>query len=146
MKGLEFKKTHILITVYIFLIVTELIFYVPYHNIQIFKSNQNVPHTEIVGSGYATMDDITNDNAYIDYHNKTSTGKIVNTPQLFLNVSITTVLAIVIYFLLKKDEEVNELPILDINALAFLTDEEIKQVQRDYARKMAEYVKRNKLF
>lgn len=146
MKKSEFKTNRILIAVYIFLIITELFFYVPYHNIQIFKTNQNVPHTEIVGSGYTTMDDITRDNACIQNGNRTSTGKIVNTPQLFLNVSITTVLAIVIYFLLQKDEKVNELPILDINTLAFLTEEEIAQAQRDYAIKMAKYVKRNKLF
>ena len=43
------------------------------------------------------------------------------------------------------DEETEEMPILDVDALAFATEEEIAQAQRDYANKMAEYVKRNKL-
>lgn len=45
----------------------------------------------------------------------------------------------------KKNEETEEMPILDVDALAFATEEEIAQAQRDYANKMAEYVKRNKL-
>ena len=45
----------------------------------------------------------------------------------------------------KKNEEAEEMPILDVDALAFATEEEIAQAQRDYANKMAEYVKRNKL-
>ena len=138
----EFKKTHILVAVYIILIVTELFFFVPYNRIQIFISNQNVPHTEIIGSGYTTMSDISNDNSYVSINKKTTSGKIVNTSQLFLNVSITTVLTIVIYFLMKKNEEVNELPMIDINTLAFGTDEEAAQVQQDYAKKMYEYIKR----
>lgn len=143
----KIRKSHILVAVYVFLIIIELFFYVPYHNIQMFVSRENVPHTEIIGSGYTTMDDITNDNAYVKDRLSSETGKTVNTPQLFLNVSITTVLAIVIYFLLQKDEkkiveENTPMPILDINTLAFMTDEQIKQAQRDYARQMAEYVRR----
>ena len=146
MDKIKNNKSHILVAVYVFFLIIELFFYVPYHNIQMFVSRENVPHTEIIGSGYTTMNDITTDNAYVKNRLSSETGKMVNTPQLFLNVSITTVLAIVIYFLLQKDEKVNEMPILDINTLAFMTDEEIKQAQRDYARKMAEYVKRNKWF
>ena len=142
MKKIRIEKTHILVAAYIVLIVTELFFYVPYNNIQIFKTGQNVPHTEIVGSGYATMANISYDNAYIQNNERTSTGKIVNTSQLFMNVSVTTVLAIAIYFLLQKNEEVKELPIIDVNKLVFMTDEDIEQAQQDYARKMAEYVRR----
>ena len=142
----EFKKTHILVAVYIILIVTELFFFVPYNRIQIFISNQNVPHTEIIGSGYTTMSDISNDNSYVSINKKTTSGKIVNTSQLFLNVSITTVLTIVIYFLMKKNEEVNELPILDVNTLAFATEEEVAQAQREFSQKMYEYIKRKRRF
>ena len=35
-----------------------------------------------------------------------------------------------------------EMPVIDTNILAFGTDEEVAQAQRDYARKMYEYVKR----
>lgn len=142
MKKNRFKKIYILIAVYILIIVTELFFCVPYQRMQIFVSNQNVPHTEIVGSGYATMTDITDDYAYLSSNQYTSnTGKRVNTPQLFMNVSITTILALGLYFLLQKNEKVKEMPELDVNSLAFATEEEVKQAQRDYARKMYHYVK-----
>ena len=145
-KKSKFKKIHILIAVYIILIVTELFFCVPYNRIQIFISNQNVPHSEIIGSGYTTMNDISNDNAYVRINNKTTSGKTVNTSQLFMNVSITTALAIVIYFLIKKSEEIKELPILDVNTLAFATEEEVEQAQRDYTQKMYEYIKKERRF
>lgn len=38
-------------------------------------------------------------------------------------------------------EEVLEMPTLDVNGLAFATEDEIKQAQAEYAQKMAEYVK-----
>lgn len=38
-------------------------------------------------------------------------------------------------------EEAFEMPTLDINGLAFATEEEVKQAQRDYAQKMSEFVK-----
>ena len=150
MKNSETKKTHILIAVYIFLIVIELFFYVPYHKIQIFTTENNVPHTEIIGSGYATMEDIEYDKALTGTVSKSRTaGKRVDTLQLFINISITTVLAIAIYFLMQKKEKktIEEnipIPVLDINGLAFATEEEIVQAQQDYARKIVEYVKRNK--
>ena len=74
-----------------------------------------------------------------------STGKIVNTSQLFVNVSITTIIAIAIYFLLQKNEKIKELPLIDINSLAFSTDEEIIEAQRDYAKKIYEYVKQRRI-
>ena len=142
------KKTHILIAVYIFLIVVELFFYVPYHNIQIFKSKQKVPHTVVVGSGYASMSNIKKDKAYTAERYPlapSEVGKTVNTPQIFMNVSITTVLAIVTYLLMQKEEQVNEMPVLDVNELAFATEEEIEQAQREYARKMYAYVKNKEI-
>ena len=38
-------------------------------------------------------------------------------------------------------EEAMQMPTLDINGLAFATEDEVKQAQRDYAQKMAEFVK-----
>ena len=141
------KKTHILIVmVYVVLIITELFFYVPYHNIQLFVSRENVPHAEIVGSGYASMDDINYDKAYIRTDENISSGKIVNTSQLLANVSITTIVAIALCFLLRKNEKIKEMPFLDINGLAFADEETILQAKQDYAKKVAEYIKRNKLF
>lgn len=95
----KIEKIHILIATYIVLIIIELFFCVPYHNIQIFKSSQNVPHTEITGSGYSTIFDIADSDAYIYEHENTRSGKKVNTPQIFINISITTALSVAIYFL-----------------------------------------------
>ena len=141
------KKTHILIAVYIFLIVIELFFYVPYHKIQIFITENNVPHTEIIGSGYATMEDIEYDKALTGTVSKSRTaGKRVDTLQLFINVSITTIVAVGLYFILQKSkrkiaEKNIPIPILDINGLAFATEEEVTKAQEEYARQMVEYIK-----
>ena len=201
----KLKKTKILIATYIILIITELFLCVPYHKIQLFKSKQNVPHIEIIGSGYTTMYDITNDDARI-LSGSTGTGKIVNTSQIFMNIAITTFLAITIYFLLRQrkpeqtvvknavntdeliaratkekdmqlqqalrdvqifkaqnmsmshtinefsrkyaevlNEQIKQMPVLDINGLAFADDETIAQAQIDYAKKMAEYVKKERM-
>ena len=138
----RFKRTHILVAVYVAFIILELFFCVPYHKIQIFVSSQSVPHTEIVGSGYTTMLDISNDDARFRSNDYPNIGKKVNTPQLFMNVSTTTFLVVAIYFLLQKKETIEELPVLDVNALVFCTEEQIAQAEREYARKMYEYVKR----
>ena len=145
MDKIKDKKLHILIAVYAFFIIAELFFYVPYHNIQMFVSRENVPHTEIIGSGYTTMDNITIDKAYVKKTFDSDTGKIVNTSQLFLNVTITTVLAISVYFLLRKSDEVNEMPMIDTMALAFATEDEEQQILRDYAKEMAKYVKQRRI-
>jgi hypothetical protein len=152
MEKIKAFKTHILIAVYALLIIVELFYYVPYNNIQIFRSKENVARTVIVGSGYTTIDEITKDTVCFDekniysYMKPSEVGKIVNTSQLTLNVSITTILAIAIYFLFQKnkrqkDKEAKEIPILDINALAFADEETIEKAQREYAEKMAEYLK-----
>ena len=106
MKKLKNKKIHILIVIYVILIIVELFFFVPYHWIQVFRSEQNVPHSVIIGSGYTTMADISSDNAYLWKVHDANDGKKVNTPQLLINVSITTVVAIAIYLLLRKNENV----------------------------------------
>ena len=146
MKKTKSKKTHILVAVYIALIIIELFFCVPYHRIQTFVSVQNVPHTEVVGSGYTTMLEISNDDARYKGEHYSNTGKKVDTPQLFMNVSITTVLAIAIYLIQHKKEKVKKLPVLDINALAFADEATIAQAQRDYAKEIYEYVKGKEKF
>lgn len=156
MQKRKLNKTHILIAVYVVLLVIELFFYVPYERIEIFRSNQNVPHAEIIGSGYTTIEEISSDTAYLDKNNKIATGKRVNTPQLMINVVFTTLLFIAIYFVSfyknkTKSKSTNTQlslfdiantvpPVLDVNGLAFATEEEIKQAQRDYAQEMYKYV------
>jgi hypothetical protein len=120
MDEIKIKKTYILVAVYIALIVIELFFYVPYHKIQIFVSDQNVPHTAITGSGYSTIFDIADSDVYV--YRKAS-GKRVDTSQIFINVSTTTIVAAAIYFLLRKNRRIKEMPLLDINALAFADEE-----------------------
>ena len=143
MKKNRFKKTYILIAAYILLIIIELFFCVPYNRVQIFISTQNVPHTEVVGNGYSTMSEIG-----LEYTQKYGrnegrmSAKQVNTPQLFMNISITTFLAVAMYFILQKDEKINNIPELDFESIAFSTEEEVKQAQKDYARKMYEYIKK----
>ncbi len=95
----KIEKIHILIATYIVMIIIELFFCVPYHNIQILRSSQNVPHTEITGNGYSTIFDIADSVAYIYAHENMSLGKKVNTPQIFINISITTAIFVAIYFL-----------------------------------------------
>ena len=96
------------------------------------------------------MEDIERDKALTGTVSKSRTsGKRVDTLQLFMNVSITTIVAVGLYFLLQKSEkkiaEKNiPIPILDINGLAFATEEEVTKAQEEYARQMVEYVKRNK--
>ena len=46
----------------------------------------------------------------------------------------------------KKNEEPEEMPLIDINGLVFSTEEEARQMQEEYAKEMAEYIKRNKLW
>ncbi len=148
----KIKKIHILIALYIVLIIAELFFCVPCHNIQVFKSTQNVPHAEIIGSGYSTIFDISDSDAYIYEHENTTSGKRVNTPQLITNVTLTTIVATAIYFLFihKKEtgcQHINEkeieelLPCLDFNELAFADEETKKKVQKEYAEAMYEYIK-----
>ena len=141
MKKNTSKKPYILIAIYVMLVIYELLFFVPYHQIQTFVSEQNVPHTEIIGSGYTTIFSISSDTAQVLSHATRSSGKRVNTPQLLINISITTFLAVAIYFLMQKNEKMNNIPELDFESIAFSTEEEVKQAQKDYAIKMYEYVK-----
>lgn len=104
MGKIKIYKKHILIAAYVVLIIVELFFYVPYHSIQIFKSQQNVPHTQITGSGYATMTNITYNKAQLKNNERAKAGKRVDTSQLFMNVSITTIIFIALYVLLLKNE------------------------------------------
>lgn len=52
------SKKHIVIGTYILLLIIELFFYVPYEKIEMFRSDQNVPHTEIIGNGYTSLYEI----------------------------------------------------------------------------------------
>ena len=106
----KIKKKHIFVAVYIILLVVELFFYVPYEEIEIFRSKQNVPRTEIIGSGYLSMEEIRKDVAALDVKDMNATGKRVDSGQLVANLFATTVFALFVYFIFiyseDKDEEV----------------------------------------
>ena len=170
------------------LLIVELLCFVPYQRIEIIKSKQNVPHTEIIGNGYSTIIEISNSYAKFYGNSQTATGKRVDTPQIILNAVLTTLVAAAIYFLfiLKKETpvsnqfdnvpetaqlqrridelstenasllkikkqyeqfisekniDIRDTPELDINALTFATEEEVREAQKKYAKDMYNYVK-----
>lgn len=92
--------THTLIVIYAIMLVIELLCCVPYERIEIFRSEQNVPHTEIIGSGYSSIIEISSNDAYMYSNQSTSSGKRVNTPQLATNLIVTTFVMAVLYFML----------------------------------------------
>lgn len=87
------------------LLIIECVFCVPYDNIEIFRSEQNVPHSEIIGSGYATIFDIADDDALIYGTNWTAAGKKVSTPRLTINISVTLLLFAMVYLLFFRDNK-----------------------------------------
>lgn len=93
------KKKYTFICTYILLLIIELFFYVPYEKIVIFLSDKNVPHTEIIGNGYETLDDIRYDNVFPINNGKTATGKRVDSGQLLINLSATTIIALFVYLI-----------------------------------------------
>ena len=96
---IRINKIHILIAAYVFALIMELFCFVPYEKIEVFRSEQNVPHTEIIGSGYTNIVDIGKDDATVEGNAWTAIGKITDTPQLAINVSCTTLIFIAVYFL-----------------------------------------------
>ena len=144
------KKTVALIIVYVILVVAQLFLCVPYNAIVVSLTKQNVLYSEVVGSGYSTLSDIQYDRANFirdDY----DYGKKVNTPQLAVNLTITTIVVSAMYFLFifKKEtkeqdtckQQSIELPYIDFNDLAFADEETQRKVQQDYAEAMYRFVK-----
>lgn len=82
---------------------------VPYHKIQIFKSAQNVPHTEIIGSGYDTVFDISNNTAVLHNNKDSAIGKRINAQQLFINLLLTICIFTVLYVIKRKNNPIEEL-------------------------------------
>ena len=107
-----------------------------------------MPHTEIIGSGYSTMADITRHDAHLQ--KQTATGKLVNTEQLFVNITITTIVFVAVYLLFLKnvkDKPKNKpqidfktLPDIDVDSLAFADDETVEKAKRKYAVDMYKHI------
>lgn len=92
-------KNGVFIGLYVLILVIELFFCVPYEEIEIFRSKQNVPHTEILKDGYATLDEIGKDEPWVSNKDKISIGKRVDSGQLMKNLFLTTLIAAAIYFI-----------------------------------------------
>lgn len=103
----KITKSHILIAVYAILIITELLFCVPYNRIEVFRSEQNVPHIEIIGNGYTSILEIRNDVASVEGKEWTATGKRVDRLQLLINITLTTLIAAALYFIFPFRKKTN---------------------------------------
>ena len=148
-------KLRVLVVVYIILAIVELFIYVPYNAIMVVVSEEQVPHAEIIGSGYSTVFDIQESEVRLEnqvrYVNKNDLGygKRVNAQQLTFNITLTTIIATAIYFLFifKKEakrqhkQETVELPYIDFKDLAFADDETQARARQEYAEAMYRYVK-----
>ncbi len=109
------NKKYVFIGVYILLTIIELFFYVPYEKIEIFRSDKNVPHTEIIGNGYMPLDEIRHDKAWLADNKRTATGKRVDSRQLVTNLFMTTISALYMYFILiYPDDRAKALEIDDL--------------------------------
>ena len=97
-----------LIVAYVAVLLFEVFLCVPYHKIQVFKSAQNVPHTEIIGSGYDTVFNISNNTAVLHNNKDSATGKRINSQQLFINILLTTGVFSVLCFIKRKNNPIEE--------------------------------------
>lgn len=184
------SKKHIVIGAYVLLLIIELFFYVPYEKIEIFRSDQNVPHTEIIGNGYTSLYEIKYDEAWLAINERTTTGKRVDFGQMALNLFSTTMVIILIYIafiysenkcqsieaeneLLQRKvdvldydnqilrdyramfiqlktalaetanistlDNINEIPTIDIDALAFADEDTQNSVLKQYSNNISAY-------
>lgn len=101
------NKIMIVIALYAVILLSELLFFVPYEKIEIFRSEQNVPHITVIGNGYTDIFSISKDNAVLQNKDRTATGKRVNTTQIITNIFATTVIAAAVYFLYTHKNEAN---------------------------------------
>lgn len=81
-----------LISIYIFLMIIECVFLVPYDLIEIFRSKQNVPHLIVTGSGYTDVFDIERNTANLGSKDTVASGKRLSSARMMFNIFITTAL------------------------------------------------------
>lgn len=106
----KLNRIKVLFVLLVAMLIVECIFFVPYDNIEIFRSEQNVPHSEIIGSGYATIFDIADDHALVYGSNWTAAGKRVSTSRLTINIAVTLILFIAVYFLFFGESKKSSTP------------------------------------
>ena len=102
------RKGLTIVVIYILFLVIELTCLVPYQKVQVFVSEQNVPHTEVIGSGYTSLVSIADDDAALWNNKKSAIGKIVDTQRLTMNIVLTTLSAVALYYtVVYKQEHAN---------------------------------------
>lgn len=90
--------------VYITLLIVESVFIVPYNSVMGAKLKDGALETIIIGSGYSSMFEIESNSIRFPATTKLSNGRIVNTNQLLINLSITTLAFVAACYLLKSGE------------------------------------------
>lgn len=148
---IKINKLYVFIAAYVIVLLIESFLCVPYERIEIFRSNQNVPHTEITGSGYATLSDISSDSVVMGNSGFNATGRRVDTSQVLINLVFTTIVFVAIYFIFlhkKKDDKPKyrqlsilpiEPPTIDFNGLAFADEATQQKAIAKYTADMFEY-------
>ncbi len=148
---IRINRLYIFIAAYVVVLLAELFLCVPYEKIEIFRSNQNVPHIAITGSGYASLSNIASDSAFMGNGNLIAAGKRVSTSQLLTNLVFTTIVFVAVYFMLlhkKRNDKPKyrqlsflpaEPPTIDINGLAFADELTQQKAIAKYTADMFEY-------
>lgn len=99
-------KPLVIVLVYIALMVAETRYVVPYERVEIFTSNQNVPHTEVLESGYTTYKNaLSKPIKAIKNRKDQSTGTRINNKQLTVNLLSTTALFAFVLFITKDKKK-----------------------------------------
>ena len=141
----------LLLIVWVALLVIQMIYFVPYKRTYLRLSDDGVSHSTITGNGYASLLEIEESFKVNEKDGKVAYCKTIDTPQLAINLSLTTIVVGAMYFLFifKKEnsyknikkQKINEVPYLNFDKLAFADEETQIQIQKDYAEAMYRYVK-----
>ena len=141
----------LLLVVWIALLVAELIYFVPCKKNMMRLSDDGTSHLNTIGNSYASIFEIEKSYEVNEENGRQAYCKTVDTAQVFINVSLTTIVAGVVYFLLIHKKEKNckntnkrellELPHIDFNELAFADKETQEKARQVYAEAMYRYVK-----
>lgn len=153
-----FSKTisKVLLVVYVTAIFITSFIHIPYNRIEVRVSSQNVPHETVVFSDYGFHDEVY---GYVsrDEYNKVDSQKIAF--HIFMyTIALAAGLTVVYFSEDSKSEKAEsrtelssfeehiktiiseaEMPVLDLNSLAFADEETVAKAQKEYAEKMKDY-------
>lgn len=140
----------ILLVVYVIAIVLQMIYFVPCEKLYLVLSDNNTSHATVTGNSYNSIFEIEKSFKPKEDNGRHAYCETIDTPQLAINLSFTTIVAIATYFLFifKKDndykntkkQEFIEPPYLNFDELAFADEETQIKVQKEYAEAMYRYV------